>query len=81
MWGNTYESTVKPIFILQKKSIRIFTFSRLDCHCSPLFKSVEIIKFFDHVTFHIAILMYKFHKQLVPATFHFYFTKVTNVDS
>ena len=39
--GNTYESTLKPIFLLQKKSIRIITLSRLDCHCSPLFKSLN----------------------------------------
>ena len=35
IWGSTYESTLKPIFILQKKSIRIITFSPFDCHSSP----------------------------------------------
>ena len=35
IWGNTYESTLKPIFILQKKALRIITvtFSQYD---SPL---------------------------------------------
>ena len=39
-WGNTYESTMNPIFILQKKAVRIITFSRFDHHSSPLFKSL-----------------------------------------
>ena len=52
-----------------------------DCHSSHLFKSFQIIKFFDLVTFHIAIFMYKFQNHLLPATFHSYFTNVTNVHS
>ena len=27
IWGNTYDTTLKPIFILQKKAVRIITFS------------------------------------------------------
>ena len=79
IWGSSYESTLKPIFILQKKSMRIITFSQFDCHSSPLFKSLKIIKFFDLITLHIAIFMYKFHNKLLPATFHSYFTKITSV--
>ena len=59
----------------------VITFSPFKCHSSPLFNFLQIIKLFDLVTFHIAIFMYKFHNQLLPATFHSYFTKVTNVQS
>ena len=79
MWGNTYESTLKPIFILQKKALRIVTFSQYDSPSSPLFKSLQVIKFCDLVTFHIATFMYKFHNQLLPTAFHSFFTKVTNI--
>ena len=78
IWGNTYESTLKPIFILQKKALRIITFSQYDSP-SPLFKSLQVIKFYDLVTFHIATFMYKFHNQLLPTAFHSFFIKVTNI--
>ena len=41
------------------------TFSSFDHHSSQLFKSLEIIKFFDLVTFVIATFMNKFHNQLL----------------
>ena len=79
IWGNTYESTLKPIFILQKKAMRTITFSQFDSPSSPLFKSLQVIKFFDLVTFYIAIFMYKFHYELLPIAFHSFFTRVTNI--
>ena len=54
IWGNTYDTTLKPIFILQKKAVRIITFSKLDSYSSPLFKSFGLIKFFDIALFQIA---------------------------
>ena len=37
IWGNTYPSNIKPLFILQKRAIRLITFSKFDEHTSPLF--------------------------------------------
>ena len=79
IWGNTYETTLKPIFILQKKAVRIITFSNIDSCSSPLFKSLELIKLLDIALFQIAIFMYKFHNNVLPAAFHSFFTKVTSV--
>lgn len=59
----------------------MITFSSFDQHSSPLFKSLEIVKFFDLVTFLIAIYMYKFHNQLLPTVFQSFFTKVDKVHS
>ena len=81
IWGNTYESTIKPVFILQKKAIRTITFSQFDSPSNPLFKSLQIVKFYDLVTLHIAPFMYKFHNQLLPTTFHLSFTRVTAIHS
>ena len=50
--------------------MRLITFSRFDEHSSPLFNSLEIIKFLDLVTFHLAIFMYKYHNQLLPSVFN-----------
>ena len=41
-WGNTYETTLKPLFILQKKAVHIILFSKVDSCSSPLFKSLGL---------------------------------------
>ena len=64
---------------LKKKALRTITFSEYDSPSSPLFKSLQVIKFHDLVTFHIATFMYKFHNQLLPTAFYSFFTKVTNI--
>lgn len=38
VWGNTYITALKPAIVLQKKAIRIITFSKFHDHSSPLFK-------------------------------------------
>ena len=79
IWGNTYKTTLQPIFILQNKAIRIITSSRFDEHSSPLFKSLEIIKFLDLVTFYLAIFMYKYHNQLLPPFYISFFAKIGQI--
>ena len=47
--GNTYKSTLYPIVTLQKRAVRIITFSNFDEHSSPLFYRLKILKFVDLV--------------------------------
>ena len=77
-WGNTYESNLKPIYILQKKVLRLMFFSAFDHPSSPLFKCLKILKFSDIVTFQNAVLMYKFHNML-PHAFKSFFNEVDQV--
>ena len=67
VWGSTYEFTLKPVYILQKSNAH-YNLYKFDCHSSPLFKSLQIIKFFDLVLFHIAIFMYRFHNNMICST-------------
>ena len=69
IWGNTYPSTLQHLYILQKKAIRIITFSKYDEHSSPLFKRLNIMKLHDLVSFHLVKFMYKFHNNLLPVAF------------
>ena len=75
-WGNTYESNVRPLFILQKRAIHIITFSSFTEHTSPIFKSLKIVKFFDIVKLITSVFMYKFHRKLLPSIFSNFFTPV-----
>ena len=57
------------------------TLSSLDHHSSQLFKSLEVSKFSDLVTFVIATFIYKFHNQLLPSVFQSFFIKLDTVYS
>ena len=43
VWGNTYSTALQPLFILQKKAMRIVTFSKYCDHSSPLFKKYKLL--------------------------------------
>ena len=63
----------------KKKAMRAITFSQFDSPSSPLFKTIQVIKFYDLVTIYIATFMYKFHNELLSIAFHSFFTRVTNI--
>ena len=79
IWGNTYPTNTQPVLILQKRSIRIITFSKFDDHSSPLFKQTNILKLTDLITFHVSLFMFKFHNKLLPAVFDNYFISTSKV--
>ena len=55
IWGNTYTSTLQPLFILQKRVLRIMTFANYDSHSSPIFRQLELLKINDLVFIHTAV--------------------------
>jgi len=78
-WGNTYSSTLKPLYVLQKKALRqyVMTFSKFREHSSILFKALNIIKLHDLVSYQIAIFMYRYKNRLLPRVFNNFFTEVS----
>ena len=80
MWnyclGNIYRSTLTQIINLQKRVLRIITFSNHNDLSNPLFKALAIIKFEDIIFLHNAIFMYDFHSGTLPPAFSNYFTAV-----
>jgi hypothetical protein len=81
IWGNTYPTTLKPLVVLQKKAIRIITFSPFDEHSSPIFKGLRLIKLSDLITLLMTMFMYKFHNCLLPLNFNDYFAPVHQLHS
>ena len=61
VWENAYSSNTNPLFLLQKRLIRLITFSDCDEHTNPLFIKLKIIKFNDIVYLHNAIFVHNFH--------------------
>ena len=58
VWGNTYSSNLQPLIILQKKAIRIITFSDFRAHTSPIFKQLSLLRLCDVVELQTALFMY-----------------------
>ena len=79
VWGNTYQTTLKSIVSLQKRAIRIMTFSKPDEHSGPLFKQLEILKLKDLVYFYNALFMYKFHNNLLHKEYDQFFQLISSV--
>ena len=66
VWGNTYISNIKSIFVLQKKVVRIINYANFNDHTNELFLKSKIIKFLDLVKLKTAIVIYKANKHLLP---------------
>ena len=55
---NTFSSTTQPMFILQKRAIRVMTFSKFHEHSSSIFKHIDIVELPDLVFLNIVVSMY-----------------------
>ena len=78
-WGNTYITNLKPLIILQKKAVRIITFSDYRKHTSSLFKALKLLKFSDIVKFYTGTFMLQYSKGQLPVDFDNLFTEVKNI--
>ena len=77
-WGNTYITTLRPIIILQKKAVRVISFSDFREHSSPPFHALSIIKFIDLIFFYVVMFMYDFYTAKLPCAFKNLFKKISN---
>ena len=76
VWGNTYQSNLHPIVVLQKKAIRIITFSAFREHTSSLFKKLNLLKFYDIVYVNTAFFVHQYSNAKLPDVFSDFFTLV-----
>jgi len=74
--GCFYPTSQKPLHTLQKKAMRIITFSKFVAHSSPIFKYLTIIKLPDLYVLNITMFMHKFHHKKLPSAINHYFTTV-----
>ena len=58
-WGTAYSSTLHPLIVLQKKAIRIMTFSDYNAHTKELYKITDILPIHKLDFYSICKLVYK----------------------
>ena len=67
IWGISPQSRLRPLLLLQKKIVRIMTFSTYYAHTDPLFKDLNILTIDKLVVHRIGIAMYKINNDLFPS--------------
>lgn len=62
-WGSAARTVLKPIYVLQKKAVRLITRSDYKAHANPIFKKLNILTIYDIHKLEVAKYMYKVSKQ------------------
>ena len=75
IWGNACSVYLDPLVKLQKKCLRIITFSSYLEHTERLFQNLEILNLQKLVIHRIAMLMFKNSKQMVPIAVRILFAR------
>ena len=73
IWGNTYWTNIKPLYILQKKAIRIMNFLFYQAQTAPYLKKDKLLKLADIVKFYTALFMHQFYRGSFPVAFDNFF--------
>ena len=79
MWGSTSDVHLSPLILLQKRIVRIITYSHYLAHTNPLFHANSILKIKDIYRYKLGIHMYELYNSgvnLHPT--HQYFTRQRN---
>ena len=66
VWGLTFPSFLTQLFIIQKRAIRIISFSEPKSHSEPLFKSLNLLKLNDVIESQILSFVYQWSHRLLP---------------
>ena len=75
IWSQNLDSVAK-VSVLQKKAVRIMTFSDFRAHSLPIFKDLKILRFHDHVTLLNCLFVYDYLKGDLPKGFDNTFKRI-----
>ena len=81
IWGNTFNTRLSKLYILQKRAIRLVDNASYLAHTEPLFKKHNCLKLIDIIMNNTCIFMYKNHKGLLPEKSNNLFVQVAEVHS
>jgi hypothetical protein len=59
LFGFTYDIHMNRLIVLQKKALRVLTFSRLDASSEPIFKRLKVISLKERLVYNSLIYIFK----------------------
>ena len=66
VWGNTFKSNIHPIYVLQKKALRIVYKTSYNEHTNKLFIDMHALKLNDLIDYKTAIIMFRAKRRSLP---------------
>ena len=66
IWASTYASYLKPLYVLQKKAVRVITFSPPRTPSKPLFSKQNILSLYSIYKFHVPCFVFSHFNSLLP---------------
>ena len=66
VWGCASQTQLNCLLLLQKKIIRIMSFSHYLAHTNPLFHSMEVLLLMKIFLYKVRLIMYKYSNNLLP---------------
>ena len=73
-WTSTYPTRLQPIYLIQKKIVRIMTFAIFTEKSKPIFQSLNLMNIYQLNTYLTALFMFSYLNNKLPETFNDYFT-------
>ena len=77
VWAQSLQSVQEKIFLLQKKAVRLLTFSAHLEHTEPLFKAEKILKIRDNIYLQNCLFVHDYFHGNLPKSFANIFTKAS----
>ena len=68
-----YPSLLEPITVLQKKILRIMSFSEINAPSGPLFDRLQILKLNDMLQLQVVLFVYQCPNNIAPVYFRNHF--------
>ena len=81
VWGAASDCHIEPLFILQKRAVRIIKSAHYREHTQPLFKELRILRLPEVYEFSVAKAMYKYMKGITPSVMDGMFSINRNIHS
>ena len=81
IWGTASQIHLQPLFLAQKKVVRIITFSHNLAHTQPLFQSLSILPVDKLIPNQIGIVMCKYCNGLLPNVMNRLYVKNKDINS
>ena len=79
VWDSTFATYADPIFILQRKILKIITFNKVIASSAPLFDALQILKLNDLFKLQVTSFVYECLNNLALIYFREYFVGIHSV--
>ena len=73
IWTSTYPPRLRTIYLIQKKIVRIMTFSKYREESRPIFVLLKLMNIYELNMYFIALFMYLYFHDKLPRFFKNYF--------